>query len=201
MNRFALSLLFAAVSATQLAAQHDHQAPPPRTVPAQQTPVPSAPCPMGVQGGMGMMMPGMDSMMGPLHAVMAYAPRSLLERKAALRLDSDQESRLAGIAAVSQAAHDTAHAAAEHHRRALLEAAGAAPDPATVTAHFEAMHAAMGAAHAAMLGAALESRALLTAGQRGMVDAPAHEPGMHHQPAPARAGQPGHEGHHPLRRP
>ncbi len=202
MNRFALSLLFAAVSATPLAAQHDHQAPPPRTVPAQQTPTPSAPCPMGVQGGMGMMMPGMDSMMGPLHAVMAYAPRRLLERKAALRLDSDQESRLAGIAAVSQPVHDSARAAADQHRRQLHEAmAAAAPDPASVAAHFEGMHAAMGTAHEAMLRAALESRAVLTAGQRGLVDAPAHDAGMHHQTMPPRGGQPGHEGHHPPRRP
>ena len=203
MNRFALSLLFAAVSATPLAAQHDHQAPPPRTVPAQQTPAPSAPCPMGMQGGMGMMMPGMDSMMGPLHAVMAYAPRRLLEGKAALRLGSDQESRLAGIAAVSQPVHDSALAAADQHRRQLHEAlAAAAPDPASVAAHFEAMHAAMGAAHQAMLRAALEARVVLTVGQRGMVDPAGHDAGMHRDDGQPRGGQPqGHEGHHPPRRP
>jgi Spy/CpxP family protein refolding chaperone len=202
MNRIALSLIALTAGATPLAAQHDHQAPPPRTVPAQQTPTPSAPCPMGMQGGMGMMMPGMDSMMGPLHAVMAYAPRRLLERKAALRLDSDQESRLAGITAVSQPVHDSARAAADQHRRQLHEAmAAAAPDPASVAAHFAGMHAAMGTAHEAMLRAALESRALLTVGQRSLVEAPSHDAGMHHQTPPQRGSQPGHEGHHAPRRP
>jgi hypothetical protein len=204
MNRFALSLLVAAVSATPLAAQHAHPQQPaqPRAPEPQAAPTPPAPCPMAMPGGMGMMMPGMDSMMGPLHAAMAYAPRRLLERKAALRLDDDQESRLAGIAAVSQPVHDSARAASDQHHRQLVEAlAPAAADPASVAAHFAGRHAAMGAAHSAMLRAALESRAVLTAGQRALVDAPAHDSGMHHQTAPARGGQPGHEGHHSPRRP
>ena len=205
MNRFALSLLFAAVSATPLAAQHAHPQPPaqPRAPEAQAAATTPAPCPMTMQGGMGMMVPGMDSMMGPLHAAMVYAPRSLLERKAVLRLDSDQESRLAGIAAVSRAAHDSARAAADQHRGQLQEAVAAAvPDPASVAAHFEAMHAAMGAAHQAMLRAALEARAVLTVGQRGMVDPAGHDAGMHRDDGQPRGGPPqGHEGHHPPRRP
>ena len=115
-------------------------------------------------------------MMAPLHALMAYAPQGLLERRAALQLDSDQESRLVRIAAGGRAAHDTALAAAAHHRRAL-EASVASPDPATVTAHFQEMHAAMGASHAAMLRAAVEARAVLTPGQRSLVEGAAHNHG------------------------
>lgn len=204
MNRFALSLLFAAVSATPLAAQHAHPRPPaqPRAPEPQAAPTAPAPCPMGMQGGMGMMMPGMDSMMVPLHAVMGYTPRRLLERKVALRLDGDQESRLAGIAAVSQPVHDSARAAADQHRRQLQEAlAAAAPDPASVAAHFEGMHAAMGTAHEAMLRAALESRAVLTAGQRGLLESAAHDMRMHQEEATPPSTRSGHEGHHPPRRP
>lgn len=190
MHRIALLTTVVAFAATPLAAQHAHPGAPPQP-----------PMMAGMMHGEdGMGMAAMDSMMAPLHAVMAYAPQRLLERKATLRLDSEQEERLTRIAAASQAAHDSAMVAAEHHRNALEAAAAATSDPAAVTAHYEAMHAAMGAAHAAMLRAALESRAVLTAGQRGLVDVPGHDGGMHHQ-APPSGARPGHEGHLPPRRP
>lgn len=193
MHRIALLTTVVAFAATPLAAQHAHPGAPPQP--------PMMAGMMHAEDGMGMA--AMDSMMAPLHTVMVYAPQRLLERKAALQLGIDQESRLARIAAASRAAHDSAWAAADQHRGQLQEAVAAAvPDPASVAAHFEAMHAAMGAAHQAMLRAALEARVVLTVGQRGMVDPAGHDAGMHRDDGQPRGGPPqGHEGHHPPRRP
>jgi hypothetical protein len=64
------------------------------------------------------------------------------------------------------------------------------------------MHAAMGAAHQAMLRAALEARVVLTVGQRGIVDPAGHDAGTHRDDRQPRGGQPqGHEGHNAPRRP
>lgn len=186
MKRVVPIVALATLVAGPLAAQHMHPGTP------QPTPPPAgAPARPMMSGGMGgMMLPGMDSMMAShgmpmmmmqmagmdstmtsLHALMGYAPRALLERRVPLRLDDDQANRLAGIAAVKQPAHDSAMAAAQRHRRALQDALAAGGDPAAAATHFDAMHAAMGAAHAAELRAALDARAVLTAGQRSLVDA------------------------------
>lgn len=193
MKRVVPIVALATLVAGPLAAQHMHPGTP------QPTPPPAgAPARPMMSGGMGgMMMPGMDSMkashgmpmmmmqmagmdstMTSLHALRGYAPRALLERRAALRLDDDQVNRLAGIAAINRPVHDSAMAAAQHHRRALHEALASGGDHAAAATHFDALHAAMGAAHAAELRGALEARAVLTAGQRSLVDgAPAHNHG------------------------
>ena len=186
MTRTMMVLALGAFAAAPLAAQHQHPAP--AAAPA------AAPMAhhMGMAGGTGMMMPGMDSMMGgmmsagmmagmdslmaPLHAVMAYAPRQLLARRAELRLDEDQVSRLGGIPAIGNAEHDSSLAAITRHRDALRQAL-AALDPATVTSHFAALHAVMGAMHGTMLRSALEARAVLTPGQRDLVEHAAHNHG------------------------
>jgi hypothetical protein len=192
-------LAVGAFAAAPLAAQHQHPAP---AAPRPAAPAAAAPAAhqMGMAGGAGRMMPGMDSMMGmcpmmgmggtgagsmmtgmdslmgPLHAVMAYAPRQLLARRAELRLDEDQVSRLAGIPASGNPEHDSTLAAITRRRDALRQAL-AALDPATVTAHFAALHAAMGAMHGSMLRSALEARAVLTPGQRSLVEGAVHNHG------------------------
>lgn len=183
-------LVFAALVAGPLAAQHTHPGTPQPTAPAGASARPM------MSGMGGMMRPGMDTMMGShgmpammrgmagmdslmpaMHAMMAYAPAALLDRRAELRLDDDQASRLSRLAAGSRAAHDSAMMTAQHQRRTLSDAVAAGGDPAAAVRHFTAMHEAMGLAHAAHLRAALEARAMLTAGQRSLVEAAAHQHG------------------------
>ena len=175
MTRTMMVLALGAFAAAPLAAQHQHPAP------AAPRPAAPAAAPAAHQMDMGGMMGagatmGMDSLMGPLHAVMVYAPRQLLARRAELRLDEDQVSRLGRIPAIGNAEHDSAAAAITRHRDALRQAL-AALDPATVTSHFAALHAVMGAMHGTMLRSALEARAVLTPGQRDLVEHAAHNHG------------------------
>ncbi len=175
MNRTSLMFTALAAIASPLAAQQHHAAPARR---AQQ----AAGCP-GMSGGHmmmggmdstmmqgmmmpGMMMPGMDSMMAPMHALMAFAPAHLLERRTDLQLDNDQADRLTHIAAQSRASADSGMSTAMMHSRELSDVVKGSGDPTAATTHFTAMHDAMGLAHAAMLRAALQARAVLTPGQR-----------------------------------
>lgn len=179
MKRLPILLVLAAVAATPVRAQHRHPAPSAR---------PAAPPMPGMMTTgrdstrashhmpmMMMDMAGMDSLMPAMHAMMAFAPAALLERRAELRLDDDQARRLSALANVSRPAHDSAMTAAQQHRRALRDAL-AGGDPAAA-GHVAAMHAAMGSAHAVQLRASLEARAVLTAGQRSLVEAAGHQHG------------------------
>jgi hypothetical protein len=147
-------LVVLALAAAPLAAQHPGQ-------------------PMG-RGGMGHMMGdpmGMQEMMGPVMAVMVYAPQHLLARRDALGLTADQVARLTGLEAATTTAHDAALAEAKAHIQAIAKAAEAAPDTAALKAQVEAAHAAMGKAQWTALASALQAKRVLNDDQRVKVKA------------------------------
>lgn len=129
---------------------------------------------MAQHGAMAPMMEqmmGMMSMMGPMMRGMAFDPEHLLARKDALELTPQQVTRLTTLRDAMKTAHDAAHADMQAHMKemaAVLKAS--APDTAQLKTHFQAMQAAMGRAHWAMLVAAAQARAALTDAQRGRVD-------------------------------
>ena len=196
---FRIAALATVIIASPLAAQHNHPAP------AGASPVaphaaprdamrPAAPggdsaafhSMMGGMmgntrgGAMGTMMADMDSMMGPVHSLLAFAPQALLAQRAVLRLDDEQSSRVAAIQARSEAAHDSAMAGMAQHRRAFGEAVARGENFGSIAPHLEAIHWSMGQAHLALLRAAVDARAVLTAGQREQVgaSAPQHGDGL-----------------------
>lgn len=181
MNRVLLIAAAAACAATPLAAQHAHPTPT-RSRPS------ASPAAQPAAAGQMTADCQMQAMMMPLHHLAAFRPDTLLLQARALRLDADQEAQLARLATAGRAARDSLRAAAMAHGAQLQAALDAdAPDQVAITGHFEAMHAAMGAAHVAALRDALSARALLTAGQRSLV-APAHQGMMHQSPGAHGAG-------------
>ncbi len=130
---------------------------------------PGAMPPQGPMMAQGMMM--MQEMMGPMMRAMVYAPEHLLGHKDALSLTDQQVARLTAIRDAAKAVHDAAATDAKGHRDALAQAfAAPAPDTAAVRLHFDGMHTAMGKAHAAMLRAAAQAKAVLTDAQRARVE-------------------------------
>lgn len=113
---------------------------------------------------------GMQQMMVPMVAVMAYTPRHLLAHKDALALTSDQVARLSRLRDATKPAEETALAEAANHLRELRAAADApTPDTAAWKIHFQAAHAAMGRAHWLALASAAQAKTVLTDEQRGKV--------------------------------
>jgi Spy/CpxP family protein refolding chaperone len=122
------------------------------------------------RGGMAEMM-GMDSMMAPMIRSMATAPERLLLRKGALRLTSDQVTRLTALRDAARPARDSAMQQAMMHLNEMSDVMHtAAPDTAAVRHHFEAALRFMGQAHLTMLDAAAQARAVLTDDQRKEAD-------------------------------
>jgi len=125
----------------------------------------------GQHGEMDEMMPMMREMMAPMMRVMAYTPEHLLSRKDSLKLTPDQISRLTVIQTSAKSAHDAAAADMKAHIGAVSQVFQAAsPDTSALRMHFDAVQAAMGKAHWAMLSAAAQARAVLTDAQRQKVD-------------------------------
>jgi len=123
-------------------------------------------------GEMDEMMPMMREMMAPMMHAMAYTPEHLLARKDSLKLTPGQISGLTAIQTAAKSAHDAAAADMKAHMTALSQVfQGASPDTGALRMHFDAVHAAMGKAHWAMLSAAGQARAALTDAQRKKVDA------------------------------
>ena len=158
---------------------------------------------MGPQGMMGGMGEHMGAMMGDAARVMAFSPGHLISHKDVLKLTDQQVSRLTALRDAARTAGDAAKKEADTHRHELMDLmAGANPDTAALKPHFQAMHAAMGKAHWAMLTAAAQARGVLTDVQRarveGWADAMQHMGGMgpgmgmmHHGDHDGM----GHEGH------
>jgi len=123
-------------------------------------------------GEMDEMMPMMREMMAPMMRAMAYTPEHLLSRKDSLKLTPDQVNRLTAIQTAAKSAHDAAAADMKAHMTELSQVfQGASPDTSVLRMHFDAVHAAMGKAHWAMLSAAAQARGALTDAQRQKVDA------------------------------
>jgi hypothetical protein len=115
---------------------------------------------------------GMQQMMAPMMAVMAYTPQHLLAHKDALALTSDQVARLTRLRDASKTAQAAALADAAHHLRELRAAADApAPDTAAWKIHFQAAHSAMGTAHWLALASVAQAKTVLTDDQRTKVKA------------------------------
>jgi Spy/CpxP family protein refolding chaperone len=113
---------------------------------------------------------GMQQMMAPMTAVMAYMPRHLLAHKDALALTSDQVARLTALGDASKTAQEVALADAANHLRELRAAADVpTPDTAVWKIHFQAAHAAMGKAHWLALVSAAQAKTVLTADQRSKI--------------------------------
>lgn len=124
----------------------------------------------------------MQQMMAPMMRAMAFTPDHLLARRDSLKLTPQQVVRLTALADAAKRAHDAAAADAKVHMDAVGQALNAAtPDTATVRAHFQEAHTAMGRAMWAMLAAAAQGRAVLTDEQRARVDRWANTM-MHHPP-------------------
>jgi hypothetical protein len=115
---------------------------------------------------------GMQQMMAPMMAVMAYAPQHLLAHKDALALTSDQVARLTLLRDATKQAQEAALADAAHHLQELRAAADApTADTATWKIHFQAAHAAMGKAHWLALASVAQAKPVLTDDQRSKVKA------------------------------
>lgn len=142
------------------------------------SPAPGVMCPMMSHGGtsagghemMAGMKQEMDSLMRPMHALLAFAPGALLARRDELHLDAEQVSRVRAILVRSEAEHDTAMALVVQHRQALGQSLSGGASFATVAGHFESLHWTMGQGHLALMRAAAEARALLSSGQRQIVE-------------------------------
>lgn len=113
---------------------------------------------------------GMQQMMAPMMAVMAYTPQHLLAHQDALALTSDQVARLKLLRDATKTAQEAALADAANHMRELRAAADA-PTPDTVVwkVHFQAAHAAMGKAHWLALASAAQAKTVLTNDQRSKI--------------------------------
>jgi hypothetical protein len=110
---------------------------------------------------------GMQQLMGPMMAVMAYTPQHLLAHKDALALTSDQVARLTLLRDATKKAQEAALADAANHVRELRAAADApAPDTAVWKIHFQAAFSAMGKAHWLALASAAQAKTVLTDEQR-----------------------------------
>ena len=116
------------------------------------------------------MMLDMDSLTRPMHALLAFAPGALLARRAELHLDEEQVSRVRAILVRSEAEHDSAMALVVRHRQALAQSVSGGAGFAILAGNFEALHWTMGQSHLAQLRAAAEARALLSTGQRQIVE-------------------------------
>ena len=113
---------------------------------------------------------GMQQMMAPMMAVMAYTPQHLLAHKDALALTSDQVARLTQLRDATKTAQEAAVAEAANHLRELRAAADApTPDTAAWKIHFQAAHAAMGKAHWVALASAAQAKTVLTDAQRSKI--------------------------------
>jgi hypothetical protein len=144
-------------------------------------------------------MMGMMGMMGPMMRSMAFDPQHVLDHKDTLGLSPQQVTRLTALRDALKATQDAAHKEMQTHMAELGDVLKApAPDTAQVRAHFQAMDAAMGRAHLAMLVAAAQVRATLTDAQRGRVDGWAdmmqqHMGQMMRMGPMGQAGMPPHE--------
>jgi Spy/CpxP family protein refolding chaperone len=127
---------------------------------------------IGMEGMMGGGMMGhMREGMGPMMRTMAFSPEHLLMHKDALHLTDQQVARLTALRDATKVSHDAATAAMRTHGELMATVMSAtAPDTAQLKGHFQAMAAAMGQAHWAMISAAAQARALLTDVQRARVD-------------------------------
>jgi Spy/CpxP family protein refolding chaperone len=115
---------------------------------------------------------GMQQMMAPMMAVMAYTPQHLLAHTDALALTSDQVARLTQLRDATKTAQEAAVAEAANHLRELRAAADApTPDTAAWKIHFQAAHSAMGKAHWLALASAAQAKTVLTAEQRSKIKA------------------------------
>lgn len=113
---------------------------------------------------------GMQQMMAPMMAVIAYTPQHLLAHKDALALTSDQVARLTLLRDATKTAQEAALADAANHVRELRAAADApTPDTAVWKIHFQAAHAAMGKAHWLALASAAQAKTVLTNDQRSKI--------------------------------
>ena len=155
---------------------------------------------MGMEGmgGRGGMEDHMLGMMGPMMRGMVFAPGHLLERKDVLELTPQQVTRLTALRDASKSAHDAAQTDMQTHMEALSTVMKAAnPDTTQLKQHFQAMQAAMGKAHWAMLSAIAQARGVLTEGQRNRVEGWADAMQMHmdQMKQMRQPGQPEHEQH------
>jgi hypothetical protein len=115
---------------------------------------------------------GMQQMMAPMMAVMAYTPQHLLAHKDALALTSDQVARLTHLRDATKPAQEAALADAAHHLQELRAAADApTADTAAWKIHFQAAHSAMGKAHWVALASVAQAKSVLTDDQRNKVKA------------------------------
>ncbi len=113
---------------------------------------------------------GMQQLMAPMMAVLAYTPQHLLAHKDALALTSDQVAKLTSLRDATKTAQEAALADAANHVRELRAAADApTPDTAAWKVHFQAAHSAMGKAHWLALASAAQAKTVLTADQRSKV--------------------------------
>jgi LTXXQ motif family protein len=150
---------------------------------------------MGEMGGMG----GMEEHMGmmrPMMRGMVFSPGHLLERKDVLELTPQQVTRLTALRDASKSAHDAAETDMRTHMEAMSTVMKAAnPDTTQLKQHFQAMQAAAGKAHWAMLSAVAQARGVLTEAQRSRVEGWADAMQMHMDQMKQRMqpGQPEHE--------
>ena len=146
-------------------------------------------------GMMGHMREGMGPMMGPMMRTMAFSPEHLLMHKDALHLTDQQVARLTALGDATKTSHDAAMGAMRTHGELMATVmAAAAPDTAQLKGHFQALEAAMGQAHWAMISAAAQARALLTDVQRARVDGWADV--MEHMDGPGMRMREGSEDEH-----
>ncbi len=148
--------------------------------PAAHRPAPAPAHQNRMQGHMGMMMAGMDSMMAPMMKVLAYSPARLLDEKTTLHLTTNQVSELTTLNDAAKATHEAAAQQAAMHLREMESVMQVAtPDTAAARPHFDAAHRFMADAMWAMVRSAAQARALLTDAQRKQVDEmPAMRGGM-----------------------
>ena len=124
----------------------------------------------GPRSGMTMERSMMGHMGPAMMKRMLYTPQHLLARKDALGLSADQVARLTALREGAKSAHDGAMADARRHMQAMEQAMDApTPDTTGLKGHFQAVHAAMGKAHWAMLASAAQARAVLNDAQRATV--------------------------------
>ena len=167
-----MRMLLALAVAAPLAAQQPDS--------AKRPAMPAGPGMMRHEGMHPGMMQGMMGMMGPMMRSMAFAPAHLLQRKDALDLTPQQITRLTALSDGMKTAHDAAHAEMQAHMNEMANVMKAgAPDTNQLKQHFQAMQAAMGRAHWAMLSAAAQARGVLTDLQRGRVEGWADAMQMH----------------------
>jgi len=146
---------------------------------------------MGMEG-MGRMEEHMG-MMRPMMRGMVFAPDHLLARKDVLELTPQQVTRLTALRDASKSAHDAAETDMRTHMEAMSTVMKAAnPDTTQLKQHFQAMQAAAGKAHWAMLSAVAQARGVLTEAQRNRVEGWADAMQMHMDQM-KQPGQPEHE--------